>query len=375
MTALSLRLPLLRVREGWALVAAAWIVSRVLTLAAFAVLRALGPLGYLGRRFYRTPLGLLSTWDGVWYRRIVDYGYVFVPGRQSDVAFFPGYPLVVKALTATGLGFSVVGPLASNVLLLVALVAFYELSCRMFDRDFAGRAAVFAALAPAGFVYSMSYPSSLLFACVALACLAALADAWGLAAVFAAFAGLTRPEAIVVVVPLAFLAWSRRKWLGPRRFGCALAAAAAAPVAIASYPAYLKWAVGDGHAWSTAEVAWGRSFRLDGPWLALRKLPHALAEHPGYAGDLMLLAAYAVLLVAARRAGTSWPWIAGGLLVLVVPLFSGTIESEGRFGLVALPVYWGLAASTRSPRAGGAARLVSGALLVAGVLTLPFIWP
>ena len=38
-------------------------------------------------------------WDGNWYRAIVSEGYSFTPGRQSSVAFFPGYPLAVKLVS------------------------------------------------------------------------------------------------------------------------------------------------------------------------------------------------------------------------------------------------------------------------------------
>ncbi|HZQ81673.1 MAG TPA: hypothetical protein VFB25_06830 [Gaiellaceae bacterium] len=372
MTAVALRVPRLRIRVAWLHVAVWWAASRAVVLLAFGVLDQLGPRGSFGPHFYRHPLALLASWDGVWYGRVAQHGYLFVPGRQSDVAFFPGYPLLLRA---TGLPPRTAEPLVSNLALLIALIAFYELSARLFDAGIARRATVFASIAPAGFVYTMGYPSSVLFALVCLAMLAALADAWLLAAVFAAAGGLTRPDALAVMPPLAALAWSRRHELDPARRGFALAAVLAAPAAVASFAVYLRWAVGDAHAWSSSEAAWGRAFTPMGPVLAARRLPGFVSHHPWLARDVVALGVYAILLCVARRSGVSWPWLVSALVVIVVPLFSGTVESEARFGLLALPVYWGLAAITRNRAVETVLRALSVALLVTLVIVLPYAWP
>ncbi|CAA9253882.1 MAG: hypothetical protein AVDCRST_MAG50-2390 [uncultured Acidimicrobiales bacterium] len=39
-----------------------------------------------------------SRWDAHWYRTIADDGYTYTPGQQSPVAFFPSYPLAMRAL-------------------------------------------------------------------------------------------------------------------------------------------------------------------------------------------------------------------------------------------------------------------------------------
>ncbi|MBV8951985.1 MAG: hypothetical protein JOZ99_13995, partial [Actinobacteria bacterium] len=41
-----------------------------------------------------------NRWDASWYRRIATSGYSYLPGHQSTVAFFPAYPLVMRALGA-----------------------------------------------------------------------------------------------------------------------------------------------------------------------------------------------------------------------------------------------------------------------------------
>ena len=39
-------------------------------------------------------------YDAGWYARIASQGYEYVPGHQSSVAFFPVYPMGVRALGA-----------------------------------------------------------------------------------------------------------------------------------------------------------------------------------------------------------------------------------------------------------------------------------
>jgi hypothetical protein len=49
--------------------------------------------------------------------------------------------------------------------------------------------------------------------------------------------------------------------------------------------------------------------------------------------------------------------------------------SEARFGLLALAVYWGAAMLTPNRRSQRMLGICSLALLVAGVLTLPYLFP
>jgi hypothetical protein len=228
---------------------------------------------------------------------------------------------------------------------------------------------------PMSFVYSMSYPESLLLALAAIALLAAFNDRWLLAAAAAAAAGLTRPEAFVLAIPIAAHAWKRRSSLDRRGRGMALAAVAAAPTAVATFPVYLGWALHDASAWQQSQAAWGRHFRLLGPFRALTRLPSSLNAHPGMVRDLFMFAAYGILLGLAARARFGWPWIVAGAAIIGLPLFTGSFESEGRFGLMALPAYWSLANLVKTDRAYRIAQVGSLVLLVGCVASLPYIWP
>lgn len=357
---------------GW------WALSRLVTVGAFGILEALGPRGRLGATLFAEPLRVLGAWDGVWYARVAQHGYVLVPGSQSDPAFFPLLPIMMRVgKDLFGLPYVATGAIISNGALAVAVVGFYELTVRVLhDRTLARNAACFMAVTPMAFVFSMSYPESFALACTVCALVAAYHDRWIVAMVLAAAGVLARPEAIVLVIPLAALAWDRRTALSPTMRGCALAAVLAAPVAVLSYPLYLKWALHDGAAWGTAQKAWGRAFSLVGPYHALQGLPSKIGHLPVIGRDLIFFLVYLALVVYAARRGVPWAWIAGAALILVLPLFSGSFESEGRFGLLALPVYWAVAkiASSRPAMlAVQAASLALGCVFV--IVLLPYLWP
>jgi hypothetical protein len=355
---------------GW------WLLSRAIVLGGAAVLY-LGdrPIGFFGARTVASPLGTIGSWDGRWYATVARHGYLLVPGRQSDPAFFPLYPMLLRLAAGAGFGPVEAGALLSNLALPAALLALYALGRRLFPEELARRAAIYAALFPMGFVFSMVYPQSLVLLLVALSALLALDERFLAAAACAAAATLARPEGVFLALPLAACAASAWPRLDPGARGRAVAAAAAAPVALVTYPLYLRWALHDFGAWGTAQRAWGRSFAVTGPVHAATGLIPALEQNPWLARDAVAVLLYAALLVAAARAGTPRSWVAAGALVVLVPLMSGSIESEARFGMLAPAVYWGLASVGTPGWRDRAIRIGALALLAAGTLTLPFVFP
>jgi len=371
--------PLARVRAAvaasttWRIVGW-WAGTRLLVFGAASLLWWLkSPRGY----FYgelQSPLTVLGSWDGRWYDQVARNGYLLIPGHQSDPAFFPLYPVLLRLVEPLGLSYKDAGILISNLLLLGGLIAFYRLGRELLPEADAYRATVFAALAPMGFAFSMTYPESLVFGAMALAGLAALRERWLLCAACGAAAALARPQGALVALPLAAAVahvWPR---LGPRARGLAAGAVVAPLAALLAFPLYLGDVLGDAHAWSKAQQAWGRSFQVTGFVRALEQLPARGADH-WILRDAIFCAVYLVLLAVAWRAGVPLAWIVAGALMVLLPLESGSFVSVARFGLLALPVFWGAAVLARRRAVDWGLRLVCATLLVAFVLTLPLIFP
>jgi hypothetical protein len=315
----------------------------------------------------------LGRWDGHWYRMVARSGYLLVPGRQSDPAFFPLYPILLRWLHALGVGWGLAGPVLSDLALLAGLALFYLLTRELFGYTLARRATTYLAIFPLGYVFSMTYPESVVLALVTAAPLAALHRRWWIAAVCAGAAALARPEALFLALPLAGIAWEQRRTLGPAERGSALAAVIAPVAALLSYVIYLDTVLHDPLAWNRAEHAWGRSFRLTGPFSAFAHLGSA---HGSWAArDAAFFFLYLGLLYAAWRLGTPRTWVAAAAAIVVLPVFSGTFESVGRFGLLAPPLFWGLAALTKDVRSERVVRVLSLALLVLGTLSIAYVFP
>jgi hypothetical protein len=340
---------------GW------WAVGRVVAIATALVLKP--------------SVWTLDRWDGSWYRMVARGGYLLVPGRRSDPAFFPLYPIMLRILHALGLGWGVAGPLLSNLAFLLGLVLFYRLSREIFSRPLARRATTYLAVFPLSYVFSMSYPESVVLVFMLAAPLAALRRHWWLAAFCAAVAALGRPEGLFLVFPLADIAWRQRASLSPTCRGAALAAVLAPAAAVASYSLYLATVLHDPLAWSQAERAWGREFRISGAYRAFAHLPSTVGHDAWLLRDVVFFFLYLALLYAAWRVGTPLAWLAAAASIVILPIFTGAFDSIGRFGLLAPPLFWGLAGLTRSERSARMVRLGLLVLLVLGTASLAYVFP
>lgn len=354
---------------GW------WAAGRVTVFALAGVVAAVGPDGYLRGELRHGPFGLLGAWDGIWYRRVASEGYLLVPGHQSDPAFFPLYPIMLRTVHTVGAGYTTAGILISNLAFLTALVGFHQLSRLLVGDDAARRATRYLAVFPLGYVFSMAYPESVVLALIAWAAVAALRRHWLVAAACAGAASLGRPEALFVAVPLLATAWSQRASLTPAGRGLALGAVLSPAAGLVVYPLYLGRLLGDPSAWTEAERTWGRQFAPDGFARAFTTLPEQVTQTGGTVRDVAAAVLYLALLVVALRAGAPRAWVLSGAAIVTLPVFSGTFESIGRFGLLAPAIFWGLAQLGRTQRVDRLIVVLSAVLLTATTLTVGLLFP
>jgi hypothetical protein len=362
--------------RAWAIVGGWWLGSRALVIGtAIVVQHARFPHNRWPSTVAHRPLGLLTTWDGHWYRMVAERGYLVIPHRQSDTAFFPFFPALLRLGHAAGLSAYTAGLIVANLAFLVALIALYELVQVWMDEAAARRAAVYAAIFPVGFVFSMVYPEALVLAAIAIAGVLAARGRWLEAAVAAAVAALTRPEALLLVLPLTALAvrtWptadSRTRWR-------MLTAVAAAPAAIAAICLYDWRTFGDPLAFSSAQRAWGRAFSVTGPKHAIVELVRSTGTYNAWLyRDAAFCVVYLALLIVAARF-VPLAWIGAAALIVLLPLWTGSFTSDARFGLVAVPIYAGLARVTRHRFVDIPLRICSVGLLVAATATVLLRWP
>ncbi len=134
-------------------------------------------------------LSMWAKWDSQYYLDIAEDGYWYVPGEQSNVAFFPMYPLLIRVLAPAVKGNMVLaGFIISNVALLSSLIFLYLLSELEMDGDAAAarRTVFYLALFPTAFFFSAVYTESL-FLLLTLATMYFARKRWWL---FASLAGM-----------------------------------------------------------------------------------------------------------------------------------------------------------------------------------------
>lgn len=341
-------------------------VARALVYAAVGVDVALRP----GTSF----MGDLTSWDANWYLSIVTGGYpAQPPSGQNATAFFPLYPLVVRAIAAGTPLTAVTAAIA--VSLLGGLVATWVVWILVRDHsgpEAATRAATLFALFPASYVFNVPYSEGLMIA-LAAGCLLALdRRRWLLAGVLGALATATRPNAVGVIVAAGVAAGiaiaSKREWR-------ALAAPALAPLGLLAFMVFLRIHTGDLlMGWHTQQAGWGQ--RLDFGWTTVRAVGTALTDPIDNFNRVALTFALVVtaggcwVLWRARE----WVQIAYVAGVMGPVLAASSVMSRPRFVLAAFPIVLALGVRARAQTyvvmvAGSAALLT-----LATLLTLSALW-
>ncbi|MFG3000637.1 hypothetical protein [Streptomyces sp. NPDC048340] len=190
--------------------------SPVIALGVFAAVRGSGVLVLSAASWWagRSPVRVLGgSWDSVWYLWIAGHGYGRIQmwpasgSVQSDVAFFPLYPLLVRAASqALPGGLAVAGLAVAWAAAALAAVGVYRVGEHLLGaRAGVLLVALWAAL-PHAVVLTLAYTEALLAALAAWTLYALLRGRWLWAAGLAVAAGLTRPTGIAVAAAVSVVA-------------------------------------------------------------------------------------------------------------------------------------------------------------------------
>jgi hypothetical protein len=297
--------------------------------------------------------GLHNLWDGTdrldaaWFMLIADEGYDTQPGRAA--AFFPGYPLAIRVVSAIpGVDTLVAEQLISNLAAVGSFFFLYLLTTEEVSESAARRSVLVLAAFPTSFFLVAPYSESLYLFAVLGSFLAARRGRWVLAGSAGAVAGATRQIGIVVWPALLLVV---------RRTGRTRRAALSVSVAVLGPVLYLAWwqvHAGDALAPLHAQASWGREAGFP-----LTTLAHGLylawstASAPdwGYwtSDALLTIVGIAGVVTIARKVPGAY--VAFALMSIVVPLcypYPGRdLLSMSRFLIVIFPAFWGMSAWLR----------------------------
>ena len=321
----------------------------------------------------RPILTSLTGWDGAYFIAIAENGYHADPSYGFDYAFYPFYPLVIKALSLFTLGdTAIAGILVANGAFALALVALFALSIRYITPTQAHLSLWFLGLAPGAAAFALAYSDSLfllLTVCVFLA--AELRRPW-IAGIALALATITRAPGLLLILPVVVLYIQRDGWR-PTRSWIPLTLA---PLALVGFFAYTWWLTGDPIAPVSAYAHWRPSVES-----ALAPTGEVIAGGASAgAGSsastapqavVMLwvgtLAFYCFLFVFFRHSPIRAPYWLVAILAVAGIFLAGLLQSNQRYLAVAWPFTWALA--SRRSRIGQAV-----VLLGLGSAQIAFLW-
>jgi hypothetical protein len=389
---------------------AAWSVcwttrAAVLVVAVFAALSfgpAMGGLAERNAAVFDEPeltrslaeplLSPLARWDAAWYLRIAESGY---GGSDVRAAFFPLYPMLVRAVSAP-FGASpgallVAAYVVSLAAFLGALVLLHRLVSLELGRPLAQPALLLLAVFPAAVFFGAPYSESLFLLLAVGAFYAARTGRFAWAGAAAAGAAATRSAGVLLLLPLVMLWWGTR----PRKARDA-AWLLLAPVGLAAYAAFLGLAEGDAWRFLDVQDAWSRELTvpLAGAWDGFgaaidgaRQLLSGQRDVVYFeqaAGDpyriaainLMLFGSLVFALTACagclRRLPKAYgAWVAASLVLpLTFPVKPQPLMSLPRFLAVLFPIFMWLALWSEERRA--TARVAAVSALGLGLFTAQF---
>ncbi|MFL6096616.1 MAG: hypothetical protein ACJ71Y_14280 [Blastococcus sp.] len=317
----------------------------------------------------------LHAWDGDWYLKIAEHGYAaasagmldtFGPARpDAAMAFFPGYPLLVRLLAPiAGHSYLAAGLTVSTIAGVAAAYGVARLAHHFGGRRRAELLAVaLVAGAPMAVVYTLPYPTTLLVALSAWTLIAVLEHRWWLAAPLALAVGLVEPMA-APVIPAVIVAAVVDVYRGRALWG-ALVAAGASPAGMFGYLLWVRQTSSvPGGYFEISRAGWGAHIDFGvtaAKWVfgAFTGSRDAFVVLTGAA----IVAACVGLAAASRRMPWQvWVYTAATLALIVGS--GGLIQDRVRLLLSVFPVL--IAAAVRLD---GARRRTAIALAVLAVLT------
>ena len=331
-----------------------------------------------------------ARWDSVWYLTIAQHGYG-TADPHAQAAFYPLYPLLMRAL-----GWVVGSPLVAGILVslacfLGALVLLHRLAALELGAVDARGTVLLVAFFPTAFFFSAVYSESLFLLVSVGAFLAARNGRWAVAGALGGLAALTRNSGVLLLVPLAILFVQQERY-GRRRQALWLGLV---PLGLALYLGWCAVALGDAFAPYHAQALWLRHFEPLGAvtggvraaWLGLRQLAHG-SPTPRYftdnggdpflvAGDSLMLLGFLVFAVVAcvgalRRLPLAYGAYAAVALAMTLsyPLDAQPLMSLPRYIVVLFPLQMWLA--QRAGRRGGVDRAVAVSAVLLGLFAAHF---
>lgn len=347
-----------------------WLRSPTVSLLAFAVafkvvllavgLLALGVMSRkvdgldyvgLGAAHPRQLLPALWRGDPGWYLDIAVNGYrerPFTTETKENWGFYPLWPLVLRAAALLP-RIDLVGVAVSSLLFLAGVALLYHLCLLDVSRGLAARAVALYTLYPASYLALRPGPESL-FVLLSVASFLGMRSGRPLVAgVLAALAAATRPQGVLLLLPLGVLAYGR--WRDGRASPASFAPLLLVPLAVAAFMLHLYVLTGNADAYAAIQDAqWQQGLAYPLAAMAVFLTEPYLLHYYGL--DLtpvnFLFALGAIVLTVAMVRMRSLPpaYVLYSTVAVLLTVSRRDLDSSLRYMLPIFPLFLGLALLT-----------------------------
>lgn len=273
-----------------------------------------------------------GNFDGVHYLGIAQDAYA----AQYTQAFFPFYPILIKAVSFLTFGNLLVSALlVSNAAFLASLLIFYRLVSKTHGEKIAFWSVLFLLSFPTSFFFGAVYTESVFFLLIILAFYMVEEGKVWQAAVLGAFASFTRLGGIFLTPALFF-----KKGIKSQ------AALLLIPTGLIAYMVFLGVKFNNPFYFLTSQQIFGQERLANGiillPQVFFRYFKILTSVHglPLVSAVFELLATVWVLAALALAfKKVKLEWIIFSLFIVIVPTLTGTLASMPRYILIAFPIY------------------------------------
>jgi Gpi18-like mannosyltransferase len=342
-------------------VALAFAVSRIIfysvAIIAFLTIPEYSGDAYTPREFETHPLIDASLrWDAGWYIDIARDGYEWTGAGEESVAFFPLFPMLLKAglLVIPDSLLYLFAVLLNHAIFFVALIPVWLYASRFGGRQVAQRTLLLLCLFPTGFFFNAVYTESLFLLVSAITLLALHRSHFVLAGTVGFLTSLTRPTGVLLGLPFLIQLWRQRSddWKESLIRGWPIVLV---PAGLVAYMAYLWIAFGRPLGFLEVQEAWGHVQML--PTTAIIESFRYLAETEtrdvfyvmGAVNTFLTVWALVMAFVIIRSdsLGSSFA-LAAVLMPLAAGVESMPVVSMARYVLVLFPLFIPLAIWSRN---------------------------
>lgn len=339
----------------------AWVVARVLVIAALALAHYLVDQLHVRDLLARESVRAgLVAWDGGYYADIASKGYAAI--SRDSLRFFPLIPMLAKPFIWVGVPARAAVVIVSNASALIAAGLLYALARREGrDAAFARRATWLLALAPAAFVLVMGYTEATTIALAIGMFLALRGKRWWIAAGLGVLVGLSRPSGLILMLPALIEVARGSRGLAVKEYVARAAAVLGPAIGTLIYLTWVWDRFGDFWLPYSIQTQAGRRGSFADPLSTIDHALHGLfnGHEVGTGLHVPWLVLVVVLIVICFR---TWPASYGALAAagIASAIVSSNLDSFERYALAAFPLVLVGSSLTASHRVERAVLVLSG---------------